>query len=172
MNDRRREIPTWAFINAQIIQDAVKTGKLQSSIEKVEKYYKLKPRSFSIINSAYLTSLLYCLIIVPKELWIINNRHPVFSKISKKDLFSLFKIKKKPPVFEKDPVFMFLRHLRNAISHVRFLIDEEGNFTFWDQKNDDSSQRTFEAITVAPNSMEIFLSTVGSQLANIRAELN
>ena len=168
MIDKRKEIPTLASINAQIIQDADSSGMLLPSIRRVEEGYQLLPNSLVVINSAYLVSLLYCLIVVPKELWLRDKHHPLFARISPDDLLGLFVIKQKSSDFDSEPVYNFLRHFRNAISHVRFSIGEDGVFTFWDQKND-SSPWNFEA-SASERSTEIFLSTVGSLLANLRTE--
>jgi hypothetical protein len=168
MIDKRKEIPAWAFINMQIIQDANSSGMLLPSIRRVEEGYQLPPNSLVVINSAYLLSLLYCLIVVPKELWLRDKHHPFFARINPDDLLGLFVIKQKSPDFDSEPVYNFLRHLRNAISHVRFSIGEDEVFTFWDQRYE-SSLRHFEA-SASRRSMEIFLSTVGSLLANLRVE--
>jgi hypothetical protein len=73
-------------------------------------------------------------------------------------------------LFEKNPVNQFFRHLRNAVAHVRFEVNEQGDFTFWDQK-DDRSPQTFRA-TFSQTALQQFLSKVGPLLADLHFQNN
>jgi hypothetical protein len=132
MMDVRSEIPALAFINAQIIQDAVQTGALVEPTRRVENMYGLPWGSLRILNPAYLLSLLYCLIVVPKEFWLHDESHPVFARIDQDRLLGLVSVMLKTTTFDENPCYRLLRHLRNAVAHVRFTISEN-DFTFWDQ---------------------------------------
>ncbi len=166
MIDRRTEIPTWAFINAQIIQDADRSGALAPSIKRIEDAYHVPRGSLRIINSAYAVSLLYCLVVVPKELWLRNELPSNRTALNPALFLRLVSITLPSRQFDRDPVLGVLRHLRNALSHVRFEIGDNGDFTFWDQSSDNSA-RTFSATITRPN-LEEFLSIVGAALANLR----
>ena len=169
MKDLRKEAPTWAFINAQIIQRAFKKGDLDESIRHVENQYNLPPNSLSIMNSAYVVSLLYCMVLIPKELWLNKNKcDPIFDEIGNPSAFSQISLIDKTfdTDFDKHPAFYFIRHLRNALSHVRFSITNGPDFLFWDQK-DENSPRNFEA-TMSLSNLEYFISIVGAKLANLR----
>jgi HEPN pEK499 p136 len=164
-SDRRSEVPVWAFLNAQIVQEAFRSGDLTKAIWRIEESYGLPPNSLPIINLAHVVSLLYCLIVVPKELWATDKLPAALSKINANWLFGLTSITVKSPNFDQDPVSRFFRHLRNAIAHVRFEINARGDFTFWDQKNANSTQNFRAAFT--QTNLEQFLSTVGPALANL-----
>ena len=166
--DRRTEIPSWAYINAQIIQHAYHYGHLSASTRHVEETYQLSPNSLDIKNPAYLISLLYCLIVVPRELWLKDNAVPSMENLFSKSVLDLFVVSKKPANFDASPVLALLRHLRNALAHVRFSIDESNNFTFWDQESEKSSPY-FHA-TISLDNMATFLSSVGATLANLRTK--
>jgi hypothetical protein len=164
--DYRSEIPTWAFINGQIIQDAVRSGDLSRSIERVERSYGLSPGSLKIINPAYMISLLYCLLVVPKVLCPDPKLAAMLGVLDPKSVLKLVTISRSAstPNSERDAVLDLVRHLRNALSHVRSEISDNGDFTFWDQKGS-SSPINFQATFTRLN-LEKFLNTVGSVLAN------
>ena len=165
MADRRPEIPSWAFINAQIIQDAERSGALAASVRRVEQGYSLPAGSFRVINSAYMVSLLYCMIVVPKELWLRTTLPPEIAKLES-SILPLIIVTQHSSQFEGNPLFTLLRHLRNALSHVRFEIADNGDFSFWDQSNE-SAAPSFRA-TMSVATLEKFLSVVGAALANLR----
>ena len=166
MLDYRTEVPAWAFINAEIIQEAVHRDVLVDAIHHVEQKYGLPLDSLRVINPAHVLSLLYCLIVVPKELWLKNEKHPVFDELNMLDLLRFVTIRTRPPQFDANPAFQLLRHLRNAVSHVNFAITDSGLFIFWDQKPGDAI-RLFEA-DMTVTQLEQFLSLVGTKLANLR----
>jgi cytochrome c biogenesis factor len=167
MADRRFEIPSLAYINAQVLQNAHYSGQLSTSYKLVEQNYKLPVNSFNIMNPAYMLSLLYCLILVPKELWAKDKIADSIAKLDTKHTLDLFSVKTKSPQFHTTPMLALLRHLRNALAHVRFSVDESSDtITFWDQETDKST-RHFEA-SISMNNLEIFLSHFGAELANLR----
>ena len=63
-----KDIPQRAFINAEILQTALPTEGFQQAIQDIAKKYKLNDYIYT--NPAYCVSLLYCLIVVPKELFV------------------------------------------------------------------------------------------------------
>jgi hypothetical protein len=120
------------------------------------------------MNSAYLVSLLYCLIVVPRELWLKDTENPSIANLDSSSVLGLFSITIRPIKFDASPVLALLRHLRNALAHARFSIDKSGNFIFWDQENE-RSPRNFQA-AISTQDLEAFLSSVGATLANLRNE--
>lgn len=165
MKDSRSEIPALAFINAQIIQEAESSGMLTEPTRRVENLYQLPAGSLRVMNPAHLLGLLYCLIVVPKEYWVHDKTHPIVATIDTEKLLRLVSVSLKSSAFEANPGYALLRHLRNAVAHVRFAIDD-GNFTFWDQSpktNQEIFRGTFTLVSLGE-----FLSTVGASLANLR----
>ncbi len=162
------EIPQRAFINAQIVQEAQKSGNWSDAVKSICKRYELKDYQF--MNQAYVTSLLYCLLVVPKEVWIGKDRaHSVLKKINETQLREKFHIQiKKDPTFDVDFKYNLLHKLRNSVAHVNYKIDENMIFTFW---NESRGNETFRCSITAENLM-LFLSEVGSILANQRSENN
>jgi hypothetical protein len=165
MSDRRSEVPVWAFLNAQIVQEAYRSGDLATATRQVEKSYSLTPDSLSVINLSHVVSLLYCLVVVPKELWATDKLPVALSKININWLLGLVSITLKSPNFDEDPVNRFFRHLRNAIAHVRFEVNDREDFSFWDQKNENAAPN-FRA-TFSRAALEVFLSKIGPELADL-----
>lgn len=165
MTDVRTEIPALAYVNAQIIQEANRMGSLDEPIRQVEINYGLPVGSLRILNPAHLIGLLYCLIVVPKELWLKNDAHPIFEQIDPKRLLAFVSVLEGAKVFDKSPAYSLLRHLRNAIAHARFELIED-NFIFWDQDLK-SDRETFRA-TLSLQKLSEFVSYVGPVLANLR----
>jgi hypothetical protein len=166
MTDHRKDIPSWAFINAQIAQEAVHSGDLGRSVRSVEENYGLPPESFKFINPAYMVSLLYCLIVVPKEIWPLSENHSTYGEIDKDWLLGLFKVELSDDRLARYPVYYLIHHLRNAVAHANFAIEDNGNFTFWDQKHK-SSAPYFRA-SMSVDNLQVFLSKIGAHLANLR----
>jgi hypothetical protein len=165
MTDVRTEIPALAWINAQIIQEAERMGSLNGPTRQVETFYGLPAGSLRILNPAHLIGLLYCLIVVPKELWFKDESHPVFTRIHYDKLVGLISVSKKTGKFDTHPSYRLLRHLRNSVAHARFaLVDDK--FEFWDQEPR-TDRETFRATSSLAQLSE-FVSYVGPILANLR----
>jgi len=168
----REEIPLRAFINAQIIREAEKGNDWQAAIRAIcEKYASQGLAEYQFMNPAYVVSLLYCLLVVPKELWIgINNDHPVFEDIKKDsvavNVISKFKITTAIPTRREkewsDNLYL-LHKLRNSIAHANYdigVVDGRMNFKFLDNN--------FEC-SIGKDDLMTFLSVVGAKLAMLRS---
>jgi hypothetical protein len=75
--DFRTQIPQSAFINAQVIQQAIRDENLGRSLTEISEHYKI-PR-WKLINPAHVASLMYCLIVVPKELWNPSSNDKIYA---------------------------------------------------------------------------------------------
>jgi hypothetical protein len=73
----------------------------------------------------------------------LNQTSVALSNIDASWLRGLVSITLKSPKFDQDPVNQFFRHLRNAIAHVRFEVNDLGDFSFWDQKNENEMSPRF-----------------------------
>lgn len=167
MADHRDDVPAWAYINAQIIQEAETTGALATAIASVERRHGFPPHTLSLRNSAFVLSLLYCMLVIPEHLWARDALPPELASLDPQPILDLFSITLKPQRFDEKPLYWLLRRLRNSVAHARFAIYDSGEITFWDQKNN-NTPKDFEA-AVSPDSLGRFLSTVGVALANLRS---
>jgi hypothetical protein len=159
-----KEIPQRAFINAQIVQEAQRTGNWAEAVNSICALYELA--GYEYMNQAHVASLLYCLLIVPKEIWIGKDKaHSVLNKIDEKKLRESFQIQlRKDPDFDSDFKYNLLHKLRNSVAHANYEIDENMDFTFW---NELAGNITFRCKVTAAKLM-LFLSEVGAVLANLR----
>lgn len=82
---------------------------------------------FPLKNQGLAISLLYMLLVVPREMW--GNQQPDRPQFlfETRNLFTI-------EVGNFD-TSKFLRYMRNSISHANFDITTDGQYTFWNQQN-------------------------------------
>ena len=118
-----------------------------------------------MLRNTYIVSLLYCLLVVPKEIWIKKQKtHIIFSRLDEARIKSLFDIIHSSDNFASDYNYNVLHKLRNSIAHANFEVDENMNFIFWDEYKGKENFRC----KVNANDLMQFLSVVGAELANLR----
>ena len=153
----RREIPSRAFLNAAIIDRAVQTEAFAESARLALTGAGFAPDlQYQFKNPAFIAGLLYCLIVVPKEIWISAKDDPVYRRLEEKGLLALFKVNLKHKDYDKAPMYYLIHRLRNAVAHARFSIDASQAFKFWDQPEKDA-QRSWEA-SISNEHLMCFLS--------------
>jgi hypothetical protein len=157
-----KNIPRFAYIEAQILHRAARLGSLNFTARLVEVEYKIPPGTLGngIFFQTRTLSLLYLLIVLPKEYWVLKEAAPIYSKIEKSWSINNVKIVIDINDF-KNPVYAFIHHLRNAVAHAHFEF-VDNTFVFWNQRN---KQTTYKA-EVSFSAMESFLEVVGSLMAN------
>lgn len=160
------QIPALTYIEAQILHRASAKGLLLPAVQSVEAEYGLKPGSLGggIFLETRTISLLYLLILIPKEFWCLGEKDPVYERISTAWSMKTTNIKTDRSNWH-DPIYRFIHHLRNAVAHANFFFDGS-NFKFWDEHN---NQEKFRAV-LSISSIQQFLEVVGSILANLRNE--
>jgi hypothetical protein len=168
MSHLREKIPTLAFIEAQVIHQAVGCGALADSVRAVEKQYSLATGSLGdgVFLESRIMSLLYCLVVVPKEIWASNAEHPVYRAIAKAWSVPKETVSRHRRGFWDRPTYQFIHHLRNAVSHANFSF-ESGRFSFWDRRPNE--ERPFFQASIAVDELQKFLEIVGALLANLRS---
>lgn len=166
MTSLRNEIPRLAYIEAQVLHRAAATGALSESVRAVENHYKLPNGSLGsgvFLESRVLT-LLYCLVVVPKEIWASEAKHPVYKAIA-----STWTVPDKAVTLPREgdqgpPIYDFIHHLRNAVAHARFSFDGR-SFHFWDQRQNEREPSFRASLTI--ENLQRLLETVGALLANL-----
>jgi len=164
MNGFRGQIAQFAFINAQVLQRAVARGELRDSLAAVTRSYALE--SYELINPAYVAALLYCLIVVPWEVWELPPDDPIFQRLEHLGVLDRFEVRQWSTRPDEHPLRDFLRHLRNAVSHARFDVDGDRGFTFRDRRSKGASDSFVAYASV--DDLAAFLSLAGAELANLR----
>jgi hypothetical protein len=110
------DIPTAAFIEHFIFNDAFDRGVLDASTHSVaERFNVVLPASAPFVQTRVLT-LGYCLLVFPAETWKRQASIETIVALAKADSHITTKMQTKLSA-------KFLRHLRNAISHGRVTFD-------------------------------------------------
>jgi hypothetical protein len=160
-------IPQWAFLNAQVTQSVRGSPAFQEAVQKVAGGYGIT--GYTFINPAYVASLLYCLLVVPKELFPKKIRASFNIEARPRSVSSYFVINTPPTDITKCSTDVeFLRRLRNSVAHARFEVHEDSTFVFRDRPKNDKPDN-FE-VHASVKKLEAFLSDVGAELANLRTQ--
>jgi HEPN pEK499 p136 len=157
-----KNIPRLAYIEAQILHRAARLGSLNSTARLVEVEYKIPPGTLGngIFFQTRTLSLLFLLIVLPKEYWVLKETAPIYSKTEQSWSVNNVRVVIDSNDF-KNPVYAFIHHLRNAVAHAHFEF-VDNTFVFWNQKN---KQTTYKA-EVSFIVLENFLEVVGSIMSN------
>ncbi|HQO17311.1 MAG TPA: HEPN family nuclease [Methylotenera sp.] len=167
MKKQTNNIPALAYMEAQIIHRASAQGLLAPVVRSVETEYGLHLgllKSGVFLETRTL-SLLYLLIVVPKEFWGLGNNHQIYQRINESWSLEMVNIIVCNSPW-REPIYRFIHHLRNAMAHANFQF-KNGNIEFWDQPR--NKHETYRA-SLSTAAMQQFLEVVGSLFANLKNE--
>lgn len=133
MKDLRRQIPLTSFLNGVIIPKADALKEVRSVCGAVMLQVGKPSFEYSLMNAAHIAGMLYCLLVVPRELFDLPQDDALFQAIRAEKLSRRFEIIKCDDQFRSDPEGQLLRRLRNAVSHGNFAIWDDHLFDFWDK---------------------------------------
>jgi hypothetical protein len=138
--DLRLEISACAYLNAQLLSLVEQGGTLWDAkkfLFSQEPYahsfsdadvYNYKPHDHSLA-----ISLLYCSIVVPREILNLPADHPIYHD------FDALQVTKSFVVIEPSmDSFRFIRCLRNSVAHALFRITDQNGSTwyeFWTEQS-------------------------------------
>jgi hypothetical protein len=164
------DIPIGIWINSNIIAEAERTGILLDAKRKAGITFNFDPDKYHLINASYLVSLLYCMIVVPREIILRSSLPNLIKNINSFKILEQILIIKNTYSLDNDPFVNVILHLRNAIAHVRYDIVPSniisgGQFIFWDQQKVNSPEN-FRA-SMSLEALENFLKILGPQLYDI-----
>ena len=163
------QIPTLATINHMTLMKAVRTEAYKRCLHSVEQEVNARRGSLAPINFAHTISLLYCLIVVPKEVWRPEKGGEIYSEIQRRRLCDHFTIDSARLGFHANPSYFLIHHLRNAVAHVHFSLSENRRFNFWDQRTE-TSQPHFRAST-SLDGLGLFLADVAKLFDKLRVSV-
>jgi len=164
MEGTRQEIPQWIWYNAQF------AFKFQETLEKCPdkslrefwSYFKKDQnlenlQDFHLKNQGMVLTLMYGLLVVPKEMWGTEKLDKNFKFETKKEL----KITQPNHPISNSEI---IKYMRNSVSHANFEIYSGLNqYVFWNKNKD--GQRNFECI-VSHESLGKFLTEIGKFYIN------
>ena len=156
----REEIPQWCWYNGQLLfalSDSLQTDSdltIGQFMDEFKEAHGLP--QFNLKNQGLILSLMYGLLVVPKEIWEPGNSVTKFEFFTRKN----FEVS----IGVGLPNHDFLRLLRNAISHANFeIIPEENLYRLWNIKT--NGDRNFEA-TITHGHLGEFIAEVGKYFIN------
>lgn len=124
----RNEVPKWCWYNGQFLfalSDRLVSApntSISDFMSEFKEAQQLHQVEFNLKNQGLLISLLYGLLVIPKEMWEPKGTKTKFA-FNTRNHFSL------SPNISTDE---FLRFLRNAVAHANFeVIIEQSKYRFW-----------------------------------------
>ena len=164
--DLRLDIPARAYINAQLLGLLQMGGTLWEAKKQLfstgayanamppEQVYAYKPH-----DHALAVSLLYCTLVVPREILDFPENHQIFRDFDAEKVTAAFAIAAPAGMTS----YRFVRCLRDSVAQALFSIREEGgeaHYEFWTE-----GEPAFRA-SIGHKALIAFLSVVGQRLAN------
>jgi len=134
MHNFRDEIPLRALLNAAIIDRVVETSTFKQGVGEVLTLAGSPGAEYQFKNPAFIVGFLYCVIVVPKEIWISSPEDTVYKRLEAEKVVDLFDIRLKDNAFDSHPAYFLIHRLRNAIAHANFDVDQSQSFVFRDRR--------------------------------------
>ncbi len=160
------EIPQWSWYNGRFLfafQEALETDNSKSLGDFFGEFKEnnelTPPFIFQLKNQGVIISLLYTLLVIPRETWENNlNTGTSFSFKTREN----FKIEIGQKTSSDN--WEFLRLMRNSISHANFSINvEQSEYCFWNENN--SNVKNFKA-TISHEGIGKFITEIGKYYIN------
>jgi len=170
------QISIGCAVNSAIINDVVKTNDFNNSCINTPLKYNIKPpkenEPWPFLNTSWEAYKLYCLIVVPKELYKLSKDDEFYQNLLAKDIMRNFNIKKEKKTFNSSPDYHF-NSLRNSISHVNYSFNENRDFIMWDHPPRKSEKDDWHwHIEVSQGNMNLFLGELSEFIFKIYNETN
>lgn len=165
MHDRRYQIPTACWVNVAIIDRLQGNDAFRKCCIQVPRAEGARlsthDEPWPFMNLSWGAYMLYCFVVVPKELYQLQADDDFYESLKSKDAMARFSFNKQKYSFDHDPLY-HLRSLRNAVSHVHFTIDASDTFLFWDHPPGKPCKRHWE-VSVAHDDLMRFLQLVARE---------
>ena len=161
-----KEIPQWSWYNGQFlfaIDEVMDSGDdlitVKQFMDEFKQKHGLTNFPFSLKNQGTVISLLYSLLVVPREIWENKKENGTAFAFTTRSKFTI-------SIGQElcSDVWEFLRLMRNSVGHANFSIDTHNSvYKFWNINP--SGNRNFEA-TISHGDLGEFLSEVGKYYIN------
>ena len=107
MEDRRYQIPIGCSVNVAIMAQFQSTDVFRQKCIQVPSMMGIQPsvpgEPWPFFNLSWGAYLLYCLIVVPKELYNLPNEDEFYARLEKENVMESFTVKKEIKSFQDDP---------------------------------------------------------------------
>ena len=162
--DLRLDLPARAYINAQLLAliergaTLLEAKKHLFSTNPLYRDHEFDVYGWPIQDYSQLLGLLYCAVVVPREILDLPANHTLYRELHDADLLTLFDIRKPNPC---DP-FALIRGVRHAVAHALFEIKVEKAevcYRFWNDRQD------FE-VQISEPALRKSVELIGSRLSS------
>jgi len=169
------QISIGCAVNSAIINDAMSKKEFIESCVNVPLQHNILPPEPSapwpFQNASWDAYKLYCMVVVPKELYNLPENDEFYQSLRNKDVFRSFTVHKERKSFSESPIY-YLNSLRNSISHVNYCISDNCEFELWDHPPKKSEVCHWHwHVKVAKNDMDIFLGEIAEAVFKIYNEI-
>ena len=165
MRKMSKDIAAWAFIEQAVLSSAERDGSLRNHVQRVEREHGLPPGYLGtgLIWQTRALSLLYMLILFPKEYWNLDQGDPIYRDIDQRWSVNAVSVVT-PDEKYGNTVYGFVHRLRNALAHASITFQGD-DIEIWDVWKGREAYRA----RISRKEAEKFLETVGSKMANLRS---
>jgi hypothetical protein len=135
--DLRLDLPALAYIDAQLLSLLEQGGTfwdakrhLFTSAQYRNQFTSEHIYTYKLHSHVLAVSLLYCCIVVPREILDLPVDHQLFRELDAERVCDLFKVESPTNL----SAYQLIRLLRNAVAHALFSVEEKSGkvrFTFW-----------------------------------------
>jgi hypothetical protein len=162
--DLRLDLPARAYINAQLLAlvdrgaTFLEAKKHLFSTNPLYRDHDFDVYGWPLNDTSQLLSLLYCTVVVPREILDLPANHVLYRELEATDLLKFFDIVK--PV--SCDAFSLIRGLRNATAHALFEITADKGevfYRFWNDRSD------FE-VRIPEPALRAAVQLIGSRLSS------
>ena len=162
-------------VNSAIVNDAMKKPQFIQSCIDIPLKHNIKPpipnTPWPFQNTSWEAYKLYCMIVVPKELYNLNKDDEFYEKLKNKKIFRNFEIAKEKKLFDDSPDYHF-NSLRNSISHLNYSINEKFEYEMWDHPPGKKEKEYWHwNVKINGGDMQLFLGEVSEMVFDIYNEV-
>ena len=156
-------IVAWAFIEQAVLASAERDGSLQNHAQRVERENGLPPGYLAtgLFWQTRSLSLLYMLILFPKEYWNLDQCDPIYRDIEQRWSINAVSVVTPDQKYGRT-VYGFVHRLRNALAHASIAFQAD-DIEIWDTWMGREAYRA----RISRKETERFLEIVGSRMASL-----
>ena len=168
------QISIGCAVNVAIINESIQKNSFIKSCIDVPLQLGILPTiknsPWPFQNASWEAYKLYCMLVVPKELYNLPNNDDFYKSLRDKNIFKNFVVYRERNSFTESPIYYF-NSLRNSISHVNYDIKSNGNFEFWDHSPQMSGPDHWHwHVEVSKEYLDIFIVKIAEALFKIYNE--
>jgi len=157
----REEIPKWAWYNGMFLFKFAESLENQDR-QDIRGFYDsfrgeyLNGIDFPLKNQGVSISLLYMLLVVPREMWENQRNQGTQFQFNSRNIFEF-------EVGHGYEAWDFIRCMRNSVAHANFDMNQEGLYAFWNER--ENGEINFK-VKVTHSNLFRFITEIGQYYIN------